>query len=129
MAGPVEIQGLRQLRRDLKRLEPEVDRELRKDLKAAGEKVARDARSRAPKVTGEYARSIRVYVTAKGVAIGSNLPQSKVLHWGGTIRPRGVPITFRPRPVVQDAVDRRENEIVEDLGDAVDRAARKVGWR
>lgn len=129
MAGPViTTHGLRELRRDLKRLEPEVAKELRKDIRAAAEKVAVDARTHAVKRTGGYARSIRPYVTAKGASVGSRLPQAGVLHWGGTIRPRGSAITFRARPVVSEALDRRTDEIVDDLGDAVERAARKVGW-
>jgi Bacteriophage HK97-gp10, putative tail-component len=124
----IRVDGLRELRRDLKRLQPEVDKELRKDLRAAAEKVATAARARAPRLTGEYARSIRPSVTARGVSVGSRLPQAGVLHFGGTIRPRGVPTTFRPRPVISEAVDRMTDRIVDDLGDAVERAARKTGW-
>jgi hypothetical protein len=40
VADPVRVEGLREFRRDLKRLEPEVAKELRKDIKAAAEKVA-----------------------------------------------------------------------------------------
>jgi hypothetical protein len=55
----IRVDGLREFRRDLKRLEPEIDRELRKDIKAVAEKVAAEARTVAPRRTGEYARSIR----------------------------------------------------------------------
>lgn len=129
MAEHVHVEGLREFRRDLKRLQPEVAKELRKDIKTAAQKVAADAASHAPRRTGAYARSIKPYVTAKGASVGSRLPYAGVVHWGGTIRPRGVPIKFEPHPVISDALDRRTNEIVDDLGDAVDRAARKAGWR
>lgn len=125
----VRIDGLRDLDRSLKRLQPEVQREFRKEERAIGKRLAVEAQARAVKGTGAYARSLRPFVTAKGVSVGSTLPQAGVLHFGGTIRPRGVPITFKPRPVVSDALDRRTNEIVDALGDAVDTAARKVGWR
>jgi phage gpG-like protein len=124
----VHVEGLREFRRDLRKLEPETAKEFRKDLKAAGEKVAAEARGRAVKRSGAYARSIRPYVSAKGVSVGSRLPYAGVLHYGGTIRPRGVPITFRARPVISEAVDRMTDRIVDDLGDAVERAARKTGW-
>lgn len=127
--GPtVRVKGLREFRRDLKRLSPAVNRELTRELKTVAEPVAADARAHAPKLTGEYAASIRVYTTGTKVSIGSRLPQAGVLHWGGTIRPRGVPIHFKPRPVVMEAADRQSHEIVDGLGDAVERAARKVGW-
>jgi phage gpG-like protein len=92
--------------------------------------VAADAASNAPRRSGAYARSIKPYVTAKGASVGSRLPYAGVVHWGGTIRPRGVPIKFEPHPVISDALDRRTNEIVDDLGDAVDRApAKRAGAR
>jgi hypothetical protein len=132
VAGPpVQLDGFREFRRDLKKLEPAVEKELRQDLKAAAGRVAAagQAGARSFSRTGAYARSIRPYVTAKGVSVGSRLPQAGVLHFGGTIRPRGVPITFKPRPVVSEALDRQTNEIVDAFGDAVERAARKAGWR
>jgi hypothetical protein len=42
--------------------------------------------------------------------------------------PRGAD-HFKARPVVSEALERRTDELVDDLGDAVERAARKVGWR
>ncbi len=128
MADAVRTPGLREFRRDLKKLEPLVERELRADIKAVAGRVASEAQAAAPHRTGAYARSIRPYVTAKGASVGSRLPQAGVLHFGGTIRPRGVPITFPPRPVVSQALDRMTDRIVEELGDAVEKAARSVGW-
>jgi hypothetical protein len=128
VADTVRVEGLRELRRDLKRLEPLVAKELTKDIRAAAGKVAVDAAAHAPRRTGAYARSIRPYVTARGASVGSRLPQAGVLHWGGTISPRGVPITFEPRPVISDALERRVDGLVDDLGDAVERAAKRVGW-
>ena len=124
----IRLEGFKEFRRDLKKLEPDVDKELRKDIRAAAAKVAAAAAVSAPRVTGEYAKSIRPYVTARGVSVGSRLPQAGVLHWGGTIRPRGVDIKFPARPVISDALDKQTDRIVEDLGDAVDRAARRAGW-
>ena len=128
MADPVRVEGLREFRRDLKKLEPEVAKELRKDIKAAAGKVAAVASAAAPRRTGAYARSIKPYVTARGASVGSRLPQAGVLHWGGTIRPRGVDITFPARPVVSEALDRQTDRIVDELGDAVEAAAKKAGW-
>lgn len=128
MPENVRVDGLREFQRDLKRLEPETAKLLRADIKAAAARVAVEARSAAVKRTGAYAASIRPYVTARGASIGSRLPQAGVLHFGGTIRPRGVPITFPARPVVSEAVDRNTDRIVNEIGDAVETAARRTGW-
>jgi hypothetical protein len=90
--------------------------------------VAVDARARTSQ-DGRVRAEHQAVRDREGRVVGSRLPQAGVLHWGGTIRPRGVPIKFEPHPVMSDALDRRTNEIVDDLGDAVDRAARKAGWR
>ena len=128
MADPVHVEGLREFRSDLKKLQPEVGKELRADIKVAAAKIAAEAASVAPRRTGAYARSIRPYVTARGASVGSTLPQAGVLHWGGTIQPRGVPITIEARPVISTALDRQSDRLVDELGDAVERAARKAGW-
>jgi hypothetical protein len=125
---PIHVEGLREFKRDIKRLEPEVAKDLRKDIAKAAGIVAAEASANAVRVTGAYARSIRPYVTARGVSVGSRLPQAGVLHFGGTIRPRGVPITFPARPVVSEALDRNTDRIVDALGDAVEVAAERLGW-
>jgi phage gpG-like protein len=127
--GGVRVEGLREFRRDLKRVSPEVNVGLRVELKRIGETVAAEARGAAVKRTGRYAASIRPYVAGAGVAVGSRLPQANVLHWGGTISPRGVPITFRQRPVISQAVERHEQQIVDRMGDVIERAARTAGWK
>lgn len=128
MAESVHVTGLREFQRDLKRLEPEVAKLLRSDIKGVAERVAVEARASAVQRTGAYAKSIRPYVTTRGASIGSRLPQAGVLHFGGTIRPRGVPIVFPRRPVVSEAVDRHTDRLVHELGDAVEAAARRTGW-
>lgn len=125
----VRVEGLREFRRDLKRVNPAVSRELAAGLKTAAKRVADEAKTRAPRKTGAYADSFRVYAAKGGFSVGSRLPQAGVLHWGGTIRPRGVPITFKPRPVVMDAAEHQADRIVKDVGDAIETAARKAGWK
>jgi phage gpG-like protein len=123
MADPtVRVEGLRELNRDLKRLEPETAKLLRTDIRAIAERVATEAREDAVRRTGAYAGSIRVYVTQRGASIGSRLPQAGVLHFGGTIRPRGVPIVFPARPVISQAVDRNADRLVNEIGDAIEQA-------
>ena len=125
----VRTKGLAELRRDLKRLDPLIDRELRDAIKEAADKVAVTAGALAPRDSGALAHSIRPYVSGARASIGSTLPYAGVVHWGGTIRPRGVPITFPRTEFISRAVDDHTDQIVEDIADGVDRAARSAGWR
>jgi hypothetical protein len=68
-------------------------------------------------------------VTTRGVSVGSRLPQAGVLHFGGTIRPRGVPITFPARPVISEALDSKTDRLVNEIGDALEQAAHRAGWK
>ena len=124
----VHLEGFREFRRDLRKLEPEVDKQLRADVKDIAARIAAEARGAAVRRTGKYAASIRPYVTAKGASVGSRLPQAGVLHYGGTIQPRGVPITFPARPVISDTLDRQTERIIDEFGDAVETAAKRAGW-
>ena len=116
------------MRRDLRKFEPLVAKELRRDERRIATEVAKEASGRAVRLTGEYAKSFKPSVTNRGAAIVSKLPQAGVVHFGGTIRPRGVPIVFKPRPVVSDVIDEETDQIVDQMGDAVERAARSAGW-
>jgi hypothetical protein len=129
MAAPqVKTEGLAELRRDLKRLDPLIDRELRDAIRDAADKVAVTAGALAPRDSGALAHSIRPYVAGAKASVGSTLPYAGVLEFGGTIRPRGVPITFQPAGMVGRAVEDHADQIVEDIGDGIERAARRAGW-
>ena len=130
MADPVvRTRGLAELRRDLRRLEPAVDKELRDSIREAADKVAVTAGALAPRRSGALAHSIRPYVSGARASIGSTLPYAGLVHWGGVIRPRGVPIRFPRTEFISRAVDDHTEQIVEDIADGVDRAARRAGWR
>ncbi len=125
----VHAQGLQEFRRDLKRYEPLVERELAGAIKEAAGKVAVTAGALAPRDSGELAQSIRPYVSGVRASIGSTLPYAGVQEFGGSISPRGAPITIRPGGFVGRAIEDHADELVEDIGDAVERAARRAGWR
>jgi hypothetical protein len=124
----VTTKGLGEFRRDLRRLEPLVDRELRDALREAGEKVAITAGALAPRRSGQLAHSIRPFVSGAKVSIGSTLPRRVWCTSGGVIRPRGVPITFKPTEFITGAAEDHADELVNDIGDGVERAARRAGW-
>lgn len=128
-APAIETRGLRDFRRDLKRLAPEVAKELTKRLRRGAERIRRRAIPETPTVTGELAGSLRVSVTTRGAAITSRLPQAGVIHYGGTIQPRGVPIEIRASEFVSRAIDVEADALLEDIEDGVQDAARRAGFR
>jgi hypothetical protein len=124
----VKVEGGAQLRRALRRTEPEVDKALAAELRDVADAIRDEAAAGAPRLTGDLAASLRVSVQAKRVSIYSRLPQAGVLHWGGTIEPRGVPITFPRTEFITRVVEVRSARIMEGVGDAFEDAARKAGW-
>lgn len=128
MEARVQTENLAQLRRDLKRLDPLIDRELRDAIKDAADKVAVTAGARAPRDSGALAHSIRPFVSGAKASVGSTLPYAGWIEHGGTIRPRGVPITIRGAGMVSKAVEDHADQIVDDIGDGIEQAARRAGW-
>lgn len=124
----VRVDGLREFRRDLKRVDNEADKELRKSIRTAALKVAAEAAASAPRRSGALAKSIRPYVSGARASIGSTLPYAGVVHWGGTIQPRGVDIRFPRTEFITKAVERHTDQIVDDIGDGIERAALRAGW-
>lgn len=125
----VRVDGLREFRRDLRKVDREVDKELRGEIKDAANTVLEEARATAPIRTGALARSLKVSVTGRGASIYSALPYAPVVHWGGVIEPRGVPIRFPRTEFITRAVERGADRLVEDIGDGVERAAKRAGWK
>jgi hypothetical protein len=130
MPGPsIEVKGLREFRRDLKRMDAATNKELSANLREGGGVVLTRARSLAPRLSGELANSLRLSVTQKAVSIYSTLPQAPVLHWGGRIEPRGVPIVFPRTEFGTRAAEEHGDELLENIADDIDRAAKPAGWR
>jgi phage gpG-like protein len=84
--GPpaIKIEGLKELRRDLKTIEQGLPRELGRTMKIAVQPVARLAASLAQKKTGALAASVKASVAGTNAAIRSRLPYANVQAWGGT---------------------------------------------
>ena len=124
----VKVEGLKELRRDLRRLDKQVDRELTVAIKHAADKVTITAGALAPRRSGDLAHSLRPSVRGATASIRSTLPYAGVVHWGGTIRPRGTPILFKRSGFITRAIRDHTNELVDDIGDAIENAARATGW-
>lgn len=124
----VRIDGLAKLRRDLRDLDKDALKELRLVLKSAADEVAREASATAPRRTGNLARSYQPFTRGNVAGVRSKLPYAGVVEWGGTIRPRGVPIEFQRRQPIGRALERRQDQIIEKVADGIDDIARRNGW-
>lgn len=107
------LEGYRDLRTVLRRSDRNLDlalgRAVREIGKGVRDKVREEARRFAD--SGDLGRSIRYSVRAKSASVYSNLAYAPVHEWGGTIRPRGVPIAIPRREFAQKGVLRSRREI------------------
>jgi hypothetical protein len=130
----VRIEGYRELRRELRRLEDAMDVQAAKgDLKQMNLDAARLVRSEAlrlvPVQTGLLKSTVREAATQRNARVRAGfqrVPYAGPIHFGWPSRPnpglgwRGGPI--RPQPFLYDALDRRRNEVV----DAYERNLRSI---
>lgn len=130
----VRVEGLAQLRRDLRTMGAELDRELRDDLKRAAEReVLPTARALAPRKTGRLASSLRVTARGNRVSISSRVPYANVQHWGGTTG-RGHQLGHGATRVqgtyfITRAATQNLDRMTSAVGDEFIQFARRHGWR
>ena len=127
----VEIEGINEFLRDLKKFEPEVSKGFRKHIRGVVEKVAVDARRRAPKKSGKLAKGIRPSVTNKGASLLSKAPHAKIFEFGGRHpvfghRDRWV---YQPaKPHIFPAVRENEQFVKSEMLAALDEAISEIGF-
>lgn len=122
---PITIDGLKEARRDLGRIDKSLRREADRGLKAAASRtVLPEAREQAPVLTGRLRRSLRVSVSGRGVSIRSRLPYAAAVHWG---RQRGPDVAANP--FIARAADREADRLIEEVGDELDRFFGRHGFR
>lgn len=122
----VEVKGLQQFRRDVRRMDKEVGKELQRDLRAIASGVAREAGALAPRQTGTLAASYRGSARGTRGIVRSPLVYARFIEYG--FHPRGGDTFVEGTNPIGRALERREDAIVEQLGDAIDRAASRLGW-
>lgn len=132
MAGEdvaIRVDNLDTVRRDLRTI---GDREALKAVqavtKSAAEIVAVQARSLAPRRTGALASSIVATTSGNKGIVRSPLPYAAVVHWGGTIHPRGAPITFKRTEFIYRAFDQTADQVAQRLADGFDDVFRTHGF-
>jgi len=77
----VEFVGLKELRRDLKKIDPQLTKELRTEFLQVGQKVAADARSMVPQATGRAAASIRAGVSGNTAYVAGGKKSVPYYGW------------------------------------------------
>ena len=120
MARPqIQLEGYRQLRRDMKRLGDEAVAGLKQVNKDAADLVADTARPDIPVRSGRLKGTLRTTGTVRGgvVRLGRKaVPYAGPVHFGWPNRPnpakgqRGGPI--RPNPFLYEATDKRIPEVL-----------------
>ena len=129
----VKVENLAQFRRDLRQLDKTVNRELTRSLRGAAEIVAARASALAPRKTGTLAASYRGGAAGTRGYVRSRVPYAPVIEYGGSVG-RGHSSTrpgatyIRAQAPVRRALEARQDEVVDAVGDAIERAARDAGW-
>lgn len=133
MAGPpVRVKGLKELRRDLKQIDKGLTKEVTKAQKSAAGPAARRASQLAPRgdtAKPNLADSVRPFASGTRAGIRINQPYAGVQNFGGSIRPRGTPITIRATGFATKAVEESMDDFIDDLGDNIDALAVRHGFR
>ena len=120
MAGPkpaVTVEGARELRAALRRMDDRLVRQMRDVNADAAEPVAEEARRLVPILTGALEADIRVSKGARSAAVlaGRRLvPYAGPIHFGWPAR------NIEPQPFLYDALDARREEVADRYRRAVD---------
>ena len=115
-----------------------MDAALAKELTRAGRRaaalVAKDAKQRAPKRSGNLARSVRPRASAQRASVvagNDKVPYARVIEFGGTIPVRGKSGKRRPvkkQPYLYPAIRAKSAEIAGSYQREVDEVVRKAGF-
>ena len=131
MAGErdaVQVEGLAALRKGLRGVDKDALKAVQAVTKTAAGIVAVEASRLAPRQTGALAASIKGTTSGNKGVVRSPLPYANVVNWGGTISPRGTPVTFKRADFIGRAMDAKGDEVQAALEQGFDALARRNGW-
>ena len=97
VASGVRVEGLKELRRGLNRIDPELTKQLRKDLLEIGKDIAADARRTVPSISGKARGSIRAGVSGNKAYVAGG--KKTVPYYGWLDFGSRTPRSGRPRSV------------------------------
>jgi HK97 gp10 family phage protein len=130
----IRIDGLRDLRKNLRDIDRKMGLEVNRYLRQFTAKVRDEARAAAPFSSGALRKSIKHSVKAKQVSIFSDSPYANAHEWGsiggtkGRVRPQGVPIKIRKRQMIGHAVYSNVDKFEDHVMGLVDHIARTNGF-
>lgn len=122
---------------ELRDIEKGIVKEIKDELRKVGVEVASVVRSsNSPPFgpsdsngqIGRKRRSIKVSVRSGAVSLYSNEPDAGVWNWGGTIKPRGVPIKIPETNFLTGTVLAFGDKLDAKLGSAFERVAHRNGF-
>lgn len=137
MASAVEIEGLREFRAALRRIDPALNKGVREGLKDAAQIVAYEARRRAPVRSGMLRSSIKGFASGNRAGVRVTARRISPSYPGGYPYPRriefegGVAGTIRgvggttagPRAFVAPALEAKREEVIRRLNFVIDDVA------
>lgn len=122
----VRIEGLREVRKQLKEFNDKVGKDMLRDAhKQLADRVVELAQPHVPVLSGALKGSVRPLGSvsaATGKAGGAKAPYAAAVHWGTGPRPglRG-PHNIKRRPFLLDALDRLEPDAADEYADQLRR--------
>jgi phage gpG-like protein len=151
-SAALEIQGLPELRKALRQLEPNIRKEFRREtFRRASEFVAKEARPDLPVRSGRLQASLRGTTGGDKAIIRSSLPYSNFIYWGGSVGRGHVPgkrgywkgavklerrefvingqVVKAAHPAVHLAMARDRQKVIDIFADGVERSAQANGWK
>ncbi len=135
----VRIEGLADLRRGLRKIDPELAKEFRNEILPIAQKVANDARSRVPSRSGRAAASVRGGVSGNNAYVQGGkkaVPYFGWLDFGSRSPKRGNPRSVGPWAgsgtgprrgrFIYPAIDDNRSAIEKQAADAIDGIIERV---
>jgi phage gpG-like protein len=124
----IRVDGLKDLQRDLKQLQPAARKDITKALREGAKLIHRTGRPYVAQKSGRLARGWRPGATQMQGFVRNREPYAGIQEYGGTIRPKGAAVEIRAKPSMTRALEQRQEALVDSVGDAVEDAARRYGW-
>ena len=131
----VEVIGLKEFRRDLRKIDPALQKTLRAELVDIGKVIAEDAKADVPVRSGRARDSIKAGMSGNNAYIQggkATVPYYAWLDFGGVLRPTGGRTNTQVRDFRKDgryiypAIDRARPMILDRAEKAFQNAAREA---
>lgn len=129
----VRVDGLRELRRDLRAIDRKLPAQLNTRLKAVVQSaVLPDAKRFATVTKGRIAKTLKVGTRGSSVVIRSRHPGARTVHFGGRhplFGDRDHWYQQKPRPFVSKALAGKTRRVEAELMDTVEDVMTQAGFR